>query len=127
MQTQTSHPIAPRAMEHRWGERVPLDCPASLLLPDGSRVNGRMRNASISGALIDADERLPVYTTLNVRLATGEGPRRRMIELSACVVRVTRSGLAVEWRDMAEPTLIALLREAGGSAATLCARDHIFD
>ena len=116
MRTQTSRIPAANPMEHRWGERVELGCPAQLLLPDGSHVNGHIRDASISGALIDADERLPVYATLSVRLVTGEGLRRRVVELPACVVRVTREGVAVEWRDMAVPTLIDLLREAGGGS-----------
>jgi hypothetical protein len=98
-------------MEHRWGERVEIDYPARLLLQDGTSVEGVVRNASISGALIDTGQGLPVFSSLSVVLAIGNGPRPRSIELPACVVRVTRSGLAVEWRDMAVPTLVALLRE----------------
>ena len=123
MQAQTYCLPVIKPMEHRWGERVELDCPARLLLQDGTSEEGQVRNASISGALIDTDRDLPMYTSLSIRLMAG----RRAIELPACVVRVTRSGLAVEWRDMAVPTLIALLREAGGDPATLCARDHTFD
>ena len=50
MRTLTTWPPAPKPMEHRWGERVSLDCPALLLLGDDSIVEGRLRNASISGA-----------------------------------------------------------------------------
>ena len=122
MLTQTSWMPAARPMEHRWGERVPLDCPATLVLPDGTLVEGRALNASISGALIRTEHRIPVYTTLAVRLVTTGAAGRRTLELPACLVRVAREGVAVEWRDMAVSTLIALLREAGGSAATLCSR-----
>ncbi len=113
MLTQTSWMPAAKPMEHRWGERVPLDCPTQLVLVDGTLVEGRVRNASISGALIETAQRVPVYTPLSVRLLTAG---RRNLELPACVVRVAREGVAVEWRDMAVPTLVALLREAGGSA-----------
>ena len=50
MQSQTQSLRAPKPMEHRWGERVPFDCAVRLQLQDGSGVEGRMRNASISGA-----------------------------------------------------------------------------
>ena len=114
MQTLTSRLPAPKPMEHRWGERVTLDCPAWVVLPDGSSAQGCVRNASISGALIATAMRLPVYTTVTVIVSTTTGPRRRTIELPACVVRIATEGIAVEWRDMGVPTLISLLREAGG-------------
>jgi len=111
MRTQTATPLAPRPMEHRWGERIELDCPARLELRDGSGVEGRLRNASISGALIETGERLPWYAIVNVIVAAGTGPRRRTIELPASVVRMAPEGIAVEWRDMAVPTLMGLMRE----------------
>ena len=111
MRTLTVSPPAPRPMEHRWGERVALDCPVRLELRDGSGVEGRLRNASISGAWIETGERLPWYAMVNVIVAAGTGPRRRTIELPASVVRMARDGIAVEWRDMAVPTLISLMRE----------------
>ena len=117
---------SPRPMEHRWGERVSLDCPARLILQDGKSIHGQVRNASISGALIDTPARLPPYSTVSVALSAGMGTRRRTLELPACVVRITPGGLAVEWRDMAVPTLVSLLREAGGDEARLCTRDHVF-
>lgn len=112
-------------MEHRWGERVALDCPARLWLSDGTHLEVRLRNASISGAFIDTETRVPVYTPLSVVLSAGTSPRFRAIELPACVVRNTRAGLAVEWRDMAEPTLVELLREVGGRGAAHCVRQEV--
>ena len=100
-------------MEHRWGERLQLDSPARLLLQDGRNIEARVRNASISGALIETGTPLPPYTMLSVMLMCGKGYRRRTIELPACVVRIARGCIGVEWRDMAVPTLVALLREAG--------------
>lgn len=111
MRTLTAAPLAPRPMEHRWGERVALDCPVRLELRDGSGVAGRLRNASISGAWIETTDKLPWYAIVNVIVAAGTGLRHRTIELPACVVRMTPEGIAVEWRDMAVPTLISLMRE----------------
>lgn len=126
MQTQVSRLPASQPMEHRWGERVTLDSAAWLVQPDGSTVRGCVRNASISGALIATEARLPVYSMVTVIVLTTTGPRRRSIELPACVVRTAPDGIAVEWRDMGVPTLISLLREAGGDAARLCTRDRAF-
>lgn len=111
MRTQTATLLAPRPMEHRWGERVALDCPVRLELHDGSGIEGRLRNASISGALIETGARVPAYALLNVIVPADTGVRRRAIELPACVVRLAPEGVAVEWRDMAVPTLVSLLRE----------------
>jgi len=108
MRTLTVSPPAPRPMEHRWGERVALDCPVRLDLRDGSGVEGRLRNASISGAWIETGEKLPWYAMVNVIVAAGTGPRRRTIELPASVVRMAPEGIAVEWRDMAVPTLMEI-------------------
>ena len=92
-----------------------LECPALLLLHDDSIAEGQLRNASISGAWIETDARLPVYTALTVIVPAGAGMRRRAIELTACVVRTAPGGVAVEWRDMGVPTLVRLLQEAGAA------------
>ena len=113
-------------MEHRWGQRVPFDCDVRLLLQDGTSVEGQIRNASISGALIDTGARLPAYTTLSVVLMSGQDTRRRTIELAGIVVRGARGCIGVEWRDMAVPTLVGLLREATGPSAGQIARDQAF-
>ncbi len=126
MQALTSCSPLPKPMEHRWGQRVPFDCAVRLLLQDGTSVEGEIRNASLSGALIDTGSKLPTYTPLSVVLMSGQGSRRRTIELPACVVRIARGCIGVEWRDMAVPTLVALLREAAGPSASLSSRDHAF-
>ena len=127
MQNETNRLRAPKPMEHRWGERVPFDCAVRLLLQDGTSVEGgRICNASISGALIAVATRLPTYTSLSVVLMSAQGSRRRTIELPACVVRIARGCVGVEWRDMAVPTLVALLREVAGPSASLSPRDHAF-
>jgi hypothetical protein len=113
-------------MEHRWGERVTLDCPVRLEFQHGPGTEGRLRNASISGALIDTAARLPMYTMVNVVIPAASAVRLRTVELPACVVRTAPDGVAVEWRDMAVSTLIALLRDAGGDESRLCTRDHAF-
>lgn len=126
MHALTAMPQTTKPMEHRWGVRVDLDCPARLVLHDGPVGVGQVRNASISGALIATACRLAPLTPLHVVLTAGRGERRRTIELPACVTRLDRTGFAVEWRDMATPTLVALLREAGTADDSLLGRDRAF-
>jgi hypothetical protein len=108
--------------EHRWGIRVPLDIPVVLESPDQEPVAGRLLNASVSGAFVATSTPLPPFTSL--RLVMSGKPDSRL-ELPACVARITDSGLGVEWRDMACPQLIELLREVDGETP-LTARDRAF-
>jgi len=96
--------------EIRFGERIQVELPVTLV-GDGARGNGILRDVSISGGLIETSLDLPVFTNLAVTLpAHGESAPPR--ELAACVVRRSVTGMAVEWRDMACPTLQALLADA---------------
>jgi hypothetical protein len=101
--------------EHRWGERVALPFVVTLDA-GGTKQPGLMRNLSVSGAFIDTAVRLPVFTNLIVSIQTPGEPLGASPDLAACVVRNEPAGLAVEWRDMACETLVALLGRAEPSA-----------
>ncbi len=111
-------------LEHRWGQRVTLEVPVRLYLDDAALGRGLLRNVSISGALIETSLELPVFSNLVVALpGIGEaGPQIQ--ELAACVVRCLPARIAVEWRDMACPAVVALLeRITGKRVAALCDDD----
>jgi len=116
---------ARRFMEHRWGQRVALGLPVHLAA-NGDSGAGKLRDASISGGFIETAVALPLYTNLGVVVLLGTGAAQRAVELPACVTRVARDGVGVEWRDMACPTLLALLRGMGADFAHLTARDRAF-
>jgi hypothetical protein len=101
----------------RFGERIPFELPVRLGA-DG-RVLGRgiIRNASVSGALIETALELPLHSNLVVTLTIpGKGsPAPR--ELPACVVRIDPAGIAVEWRDMASVDVTDLLARASDHGA----------
>ena len=117
-------------MEHRWGQRVSVDLPVHLdsagLDSAGLGGVGKLRDISISGGFIETALAMPAYTNLGVVFLVGSGAAQRAVDLPACVTRVARDGFAVEWRDMACPTLLALLREAGAQFAHMTARDRAF-
>ena len=96
--------------ERRWGPRVEVDLPIRLELRDGRSTPARLRNASVSGALIECAEELPTFTTLRVDIpATGGLPEP--IQLGARVVRAEHPYLGVEWRDLAPDAFVSLLGE----------------
>jgi len=118
------NPLAIKPMEHRWGARVPLDLPVLLRWSDAPRIAGRLRNASVSGGLIELDEHIAVCAAIDVEIAAG--PRGRKLDLPACVVRAGLGYIAVEWRDMGEPALVELLRESCEAEFDPARRDGVF-
>ena len=94
--------------ERRWGPRVDVDLPIRLELRDGRTTTARLRNVSVSGALIECAEELPTFTTLRVEIpASARVPRP--IQMGARVVRAEHPYLGVEWRDLAPDTFVSLL------------------
>lgn len=105
-------PARPRAfMEHRWGVRVELDHAVEIRF-NGERHEGRLRNASISGALIATDATPPWLTPIEVSLAAHIHGEARELRLDARVVRTEDGCLGVEWSDMACWPLMELLNAA---------------
>lgn len=93
-----------RYMEHRWGTRVDLDAPAELTTAEGVCSDGRVVNASLSGAFVETRAKVPVLSRITLRpLITGGS------WLDACVVRVETHGLALEWLEPGLHPVSALL------------------
>jgi hypothetical protein len=106
-------------MEHRWGQRVTFEVPV-LILADGRVLGcGVLRNASISGALIETSLELPVFSNLIVSIPS-------VGELAASIVRCAPGRFAVEWRDMACHSIVALLERVTGQRATELVEDDVF-
>lgn len=112
--------------EHRFGRRIPLEVPVKLMLYGHTMAQGLMRDASISGALIETALELPMFTNLVVVLMAMDKAAPGSPALAACVVRRETAGLAVEWRDMASPSLVALLERVSGVRAVNLREDEAF-
>jgi hypothetical protein len=113
-------------MEHRWGQRVALDVPASLAVAGVTSGSGVLRNASISGALIETALELQAFTNLVVSLGCTSESVPTTFALEACVTRRTPGGFAVEWRDMACPSIIGLLERVTGLRANSLVEDEAY-
>jgi len=95
--------------ERRLGVRLEVDLPVKLEVPPGRAAAARMRNASVSGALIECAEEVPVFTPLRVQIQPLDRSREPL-QLTARVVRSEHPWLGIEWREF-EPQPIAELLE----------------
>lgn len=101
-----SMPLRP-FMEHRWGVRCKMNLPVLIKTGYGPATEATLCNASISGALLRCDGtrlRTPVEVIFPVT-RSGAKPLR----LTAWPVRCEAGTIAVEWDEMASPTLRELL------------------
>lgn len=107
----------PHFMEHRWGTRVKLDAPARLMTGEG-QCEALLRNASLSGALLETRARPTLLSRVSVRPVSPGGDW-----LDGWVVRIEPRGLAVEWLDPPLHSVAVLLSlHAAASAAPRAAR-----
>jgi hypothetical protein len=124
MHIHSSHAQTRAPMEHRWGQRITINVPVRIESVDGETANGRLLDASISGALLETDLHAPVCTPLTVWVPASEGSRAQVLD--ACVTRTEPGRLGIEWRDMASKPLLQLLRDVGGQGLRLNAPDVAF-
>lgn len=80
-------------LEHRWGIRMNLNAAAEVRTADGQCATASVRNASLSGAFLEMPAQLPLLARIAVR------PLLKADWLDACVVRVDRTGMAIEWLE----------------------------
>jgi Tfp pilus assembly protein PilZ len=106
--------------------RVILDQPVTLVPPDGSELQGRIRNLSRGGAfIVDLDQQPRVEAQVHVAFVLPHGPE---VEANATVLRTVPSGhpeepegIAVKFDDDDPGALAAFIREAlgpGGEASS---------
>lgn len=105
------------AVEHRWGQRVPIDTRVRFISRPSAIGSGRFRDVSVSGAFVVTNLQLPVLAPVNLEVQLDRGSVRETLEIAACVVRSEPRGIALEWRDLAPPAIVALVTEALGERA----------
>jgi PilZ domain len=96
-------------MEHRWGERFRTNMPVHVSANEEAGILGRMRNLSLSGALLRIEADLRLYALIEVSV---ELPQRSLPPaiLLAHVSRKREKDLGIEWCEFAPFAVKDLLR-----------------
>jgi len=95
-------------IEHRWGRRFRVNIPVTAAV-SSSEVECRLRNLSLSGALIKSEHDFRLNTLIEViislpLLAAGRAT------VKAHVTRKHAQGIAIEWCEFAPHAVKELLR-----------------
>jgi hypothetical protein len=99
-------------MEHRWGARVAVDLAVRLTAPHPFVVrSGRLKNFSLSGALISTTYPFRVLSKIQVVLDSPLRPRHDAPVIVAHILRKLPDGIGVEWGEFS-PAAINLLWRA---------------
>jgi hypothetical protein len=96
-------------MEHRWGERVPVDFPVRVTALRFSVREGRLSDLSVSGALIRAELEVRVLSRIQIALVLPLWPKHESPVVEAYVVRRHRDGFGIEWCEFAPHAVSELL------------------
>jgi len=99
-------------MEHRCGFRRPIDVAVTIRTHSGLVGQGRLCEASASGARLHTSLRLAIHSVVDVVLPFAEqGSSARRPSLQAEVVRPTDAGFGLEWTQFAPQDLKALYEQ----------------
>jgi hypothetical protein len=94
--------------EHRWGERFRVNVTVNVAATTLAKVSGRLRNISLSGALIRADVNLPLNSLIEVSFMPP--PTRIGVVLNAHITRKLEEDVGIEWCEFAPNAVKDLLR-----------------
>lgn len=79
--------------EKRSARRVPIDCPASVMLPDGSEHLVTVKDLSVQGVAFESGLDLPPGMEVELRLLPPPGSPTRPLQCTVQVVRSVPTGL----------------------------------
>ena len=95
--------------EHRWGERFRVNIPVHVSAAALAKVDGCMKNLSLSGALVKSGCDLRLHTLIEVRIELPP-PLPRVAVVKAHVSRKLKEGVGIEWCEFAPNVVKDLLR-----------------
>jgi hypothetical protein len=99
-------------MEHRWGERFPLELTVRLHSGSTTIVGSQLSNASVSGGLVNTDVRLPIFSHVVVEFDLARRSGVASQRVPAYVARHATDGLGLEWQEFAPRPIVFLLETA---------------
>lgn len=94
---------------HRWGQRVAVDIPVQVAACALPAIHGRLKNLSLSGALMDTDRVLPLHAYVAISFKLPE-LRDSTTTVMARVTRQLKDAVGLEWCEFAPRTVKDLLR-----------------
>jgi hypothetical protein len=97
-------------LEHRWGPRVRVNMPVRVSAADLSRVDGCVKNLSLSGAFMKVDCELRLHSLIEVRIELPP-PAARAAVVEAHVSRKLNEGVGIEWCEFAPSIVKEWLRD----------------
>jgi hypothetical protein len=92
----------------RWGQRIDLDIPVRVAAHASPTIHGRLKNLSLSGALIEANHELRLHTYTEVRINLPD--TRRSARVMARVTREVEGAIGLEWCEFAPSAIKDLLQ-----------------
>ena len=95
--------------EHRWGARIRVSVPVRVSSPSETAIDGRMRNLSLSGALVTTALAAPLNSRIAVTL-TPPSPSQDDAVIEAHVTRRDNGEVGIEWCQFAPAAVKDLLR-----------------
>jgi hypothetical protein len=97
-------------MEHRWGERLPVDWAVRLLLRKECIPDVRLKDVSLSGSGLQTNAALRVFAQVELLLLWPHSAYQAPARLEAIVVRRAGSRIGLEWLEFASPPILKLIR-----------------
>ncbi len=93
----------------RWGQRISVKIPVRVAAHASTGVHGHLKNISLSGALMEADQDLRLHALIEVSI---ELPRTKHnpAVVMARVTRKLQDAVGVEWCEFAPSAVKDLLR-----------------
>jgi hypothetical protein len=101
-------------MELRRGQRFALAMWVRLSSSSAELGMARLANVSISGAFLETALQLPINSNVTLHPVSTAGVAVANLSLAARVARVEKSGVGIEWRELASEEVVVLLK---GSSA----------
>lgn len=95
--------------DSRWGDRVRVDIPVRVSVNTVSDADARMKNLSLSGALVKSAANLGLHALIQVSIKM-PSPSQQATAITAFVSRKTSEGVGVEWCEFAPTAVKDLLR-----------------
>lgn len=96
-------------MEHRWGYRAPIDVAVRLVVSPGTIGSGRIRDVSVTGAFVETNLDLTPLSIVHLEPSCFAAPAGSPERITAYVVRRSSAGAGLEWCDIPDQVLAALL------------------